>query len=64
MLCCWNEDIAVCAAGGKVQSIRLLCEACAGVGPGRGWDGVGSSVLDGVRDGAFAIVLGTHEGAS
>jgi len=45
-----------------VQSTRLLREACAGIGPGWGWDGVGSPVLDGVRDGAFAIVPGDGKG--
>jgi len=45
-----------------VQSIRLLREACAGIGPGWGWDGIGSPVLDGVRDGAFAIVPGDGKG--
>jgi len=45
-----------------VQSIRLLREAGAGVGPGWGRDGVWSPVLDSVRDGAFAIVPGDGEG--
>ena len=62
MLCCWDKDIAVRAAGGEVQSILLLCEASASIGPGWGRDGVWSPVLDGVRDGAFAIVPGDGKG--
>src|SRR5215469_12028387 len=63
-LSCWDEDIAVRAAGGEVQSICLLREACAGVGPGWGWNGVWSPVLDGVRDGTFATVPSDGKGVS